>query len=309
MALSELTTKPPKIGFLGATSPTIWGRFVTVFEARLRDNGWINGHNLYIDYRWALGLKENYKSIAEHFASDGVKVIVTSGTGPAIAVKEAIKNCANPPSVYFAAAGDPNNTGLNPSGHITGELNEQTVLAPERVKKLREVFPHLKELAIIGNLDSLNVRYEKAAVEEAAASYGITTRFLDIKEPWEIVNRIKNIKREGEPEALYVCTDPLLTTYQVAVNTAAIRAGLPTMHAFREYVEAGGLMSYGPNFSQFFCIAADNVDKLLQGTSPADIKIERVKTFELVINLSTAFELGVTIPDPVFDDPRTIKVW
>jgi putative tryptophan/tyrosine transport system substrate-binding protein len=312
MASSELTThrtrtlpQPPKsIGFLGATTPTIWSRFVAAFEERLRYHNWINGHNLRIDYGWAGGLPKNYKSIAERFVSDRVDIIVTSSTGAAIAARDATQNL-DKPYVYYAAAGDPKNTGLQPSGNITGESNEQTDLAPQRIGVLREVFPRLKKLAIIGNLASLNVQYEKAAVLEAAKAHKINTSFHSISHPERIARTIT--KLEGKADALFVCTDPLLTTYQLAVNTAAVSAGLPTMHAFREHVEAGGLMSYGPNFSRFFTLAADNVSKLLDKAKPSDIPVELVKTFELVINLSTAYELGVKIPKKVLD--RADKVW
>lgn len=312
MASSELATQrtrtlpqPPKsIGFLGATTPTVWSRFVTAFEERLRSHNWINGYNLRIDYGWAGGLPENYKNIVEGFVSDKVDIIVTSSTGAAIAAKDAVQNL-DKPYVYYAAAGDPENTGLQPSGNITGESNEQTHLAPQRVGVLREVFPRLKKLAIIGNLDSLNVRCEKAAVLAAAKAHKIKTSFHSISHPERITRTIT--KLEGKADALFVCTDALLTTYQVAVNTAAVGAGLPTMHAFREHVEAGGLMSFGPNFSNLFTLAADNVSKLLGGAKPGDISVELVKQYELVINLSTADELGVKIPKKVLD--RAIKVW
>jgi putative ABC transport system substrate-binding protein len=313
MASSELTThrtrtlpQPPKsIGFLGATTPTIWSRFVATFEDRLRYHNWINGHNLRIDYGWAGGLPKKYKSIAEGFVSDGVDIIVTSSTGAAIAAREATKNL-DKPYVYYAAAGDPKNTGLEPSKNITGESNEQTDLAPQRLGVLREVFPRLKRLAIIGNLASANVKLEKDEILKAAKAHKIKATFHKILHPERIARTIKQL--EGKADALFVCTDPLLTTYQLAVNTAAVSAGLPTMHAFREHVEAGGLMSYGPNFSHFFTLAADNVNKLLLGKAkPIDIPVELVKKFELVINLSTAYELGVKIPKKVLD--RADKVW
>ncbi len=298
--------RPVIIGFLGATTHTVWSAFVAAFEHRLRELGWINGSNIVIDYRWAEGRQERYARIAEGFVRDKVDVIVTSGTAPTIAARDS--TAAIP--IVFAAAGDPVGTRLvaslaRPGRNVTGLSNGQTGLARARLDLLRAVVPDLQRLAILGNRGSHNVRLEMDRVQSRARRLKIETVICDTRKSAQIAPAIKRLK--GNADALYVCTDPLITHHRISINTLAASARLPTMHAFREYVEAGGLMSYGPDFRDLFSRAADLVDKILHGIKPADIPVKLQKKCELVVNLTTAHTLGLAIPKRIRGRAETIR--
>ena len=283
------------IGFLGATKHSAWSEFVGPFVQRLRELGWIDGHNLHIDYRWADGQSNRFGKIAQQFVDGGVDVIVTAGTTAVAAAKKATKTIP----IVFATAGDPARTGLvrslaHPGGNVTGLSNGQTDLAGKRLELLHKAIPKLRQLAIIGNCAGQNVRLEMEAVQKAARKLRIATVTRDIRSEPQIASAIKSLK--GKADALYVCTDPFATHHRAAINTLAAGAGLPTMHAFRHHTEAGGLMSYGPDFRDLFRDSADIVDKVLRGAKPADIPVRLEKKRELVINLHTAKALGLRLP-------------
>ncbi len=298
--------KQPTIGFLGATTHTIWSAFVAAFEHRLRELGWINGSNILIDYRWAEGRQERYVRIAKDFVREKVDVIVTSGTAPTVAARNATTTIP----IVFAAAGDPVGTKLvaslaRPGRNITGLSNGQTDLARARVDLLRAVVPDLKRLAILGNRGSHNVRLEMDQVQKRARRLKIETITCDTRKAAEIAPAIRRLK--GKADALYVCTDPLITNHRISINSVAANARLPAIHAFRDYVEAGGLISYGPDFRELFSDAADLVDKILHGTKPADIPVKLEKKCELVVNLTTAHVLGLTMPKRIRGRAETIR--
>jgi putative ABC transport system substrate-binding protein len=288
--------KSPTIGFLGATTSTIWGAFVGAFLQRLRELGWIDGYNIAIEYRWTEGRDDRYAAFAAEFVQRRVDIIVTAGTTATMAVKKATSTIP----IVFASAGDPVGTGLvtslaRPSGNVTGLSNLQTDLGGLRLELLREVVPAFNRVAVLGNVDSPLVRLEIEGVEAAAAKLGLDALRLEVRRAEDIIPSIEAVK--GAADALYVCSDPLVTTQRVRINTLAVSARLPTMHAFREHVQAGGLMSYGPNFPDLFRRSADFVDKILRGAKPADIPVEQPTKFDLVVNLTTAKALGLKIPE------------
>lgn len=290
--------RPATIGFLGATKQSAWSEFIPSFEQRLRELGWIDGHNLEIDFQWADGRADRYGKIAKGFVDRGVDVIVTAGTPAVLAAKKATK--AVP--IVFATAGDPVRSGLvrslaHPGGNVTGLSNGQTDLAGKRLELLHETVPGLHQLAILGNRASDNVRLEMEALQKSARRLGVGAVTVDVREEPKIASSIKQLK--GKADALYVCTDPFVTHHRVGINTLAASAGLPTMHAFRHHVEAGGLISYGPDFRDLFRDAADIVDRILRGAKPADIPVKQEKRCELVVNLNTAKALGLNIPKRV----------
>jgi putative ABC transport system substrate-binding protein len=296
------------IGFLGATNPTVWGTFFTAFDKRLRALGWIDGNNIAIEQRWAEGDPDNHAGLAKTFADLDVDIIVTSGTQAVLAPMQEAKRIP----IVFASAGDPVRTKLvesldRPGGYVTGLSNGQTNLAPKRLEELRQVIPNLKRLAILGNFGSSVIELEKQQIETWASSQKPAVELImrDVRKPEQIGPAIKTLR--GQADALYVCTDPFITTHRVAINIAAAAARLPTMHAFYEYVEAGGLMSYGPDFREMFERAADLVDRILRGTKPGDIRVEVQEKFQLVINESTANALDLDIPKGVRDRAKIIR--
>ena len=288
--------KRPTIGFLGATTPTIWSAFVSAFLVRLRELGWTDGQNIAIEYRWAEGRESRYEQFAAELVQRNVDIIVTAGTPAVLAVMKATSTIP----IVFAAAGDPVQTGLvaslaRPGGNVTGLSNQQTDLGGLRLELLREIVSGLKRVAVLGNVNSPNVTLEMNSVLAAATKLGLEAFRLEVRKTEDIDAGMESLK--GRADALYICSDPLVTTHRVRINTLAVSQKLPTMNAFREYVQAGGLMSYGPNFPDLFRRAAEYVDKILRGAKPADLPVEQPTKFDLVINLTTAKALGLTIPE------------
>ena len=280
--------KPATIGFLGATSPSVWGEFVTAFENQLRALGWIEGSNVNIKYEWAGGDAKKYAQIAKKFVADDVDIIVTSGTEPTLTAANATSTIP----IVFASAGDPKQTGIKQS-NITGRSNRQAPNAVQRLAALRRLVPGMKRLAYIGNPKVKNTVLEIAQIGNNHP--GIQLIPCDVTSASQIVSKIKALR--GQADALYVCTDPFVTTNAVTINIAAANAGLPTMHAFREYVESGGLASLGPSFRDMFADAARLVHQVLRGSAtPAELPIREETKTELYINGNTAKTLGIKIP-------------
>jgi putative ABC transport system substrate-binding protein len=295
-AAHALQPGSPTIGFLGATTPTVWSSFVAAFLQRLRELGWIDGYNLAIEYRWAEGREDRYNDFAAELVRLKVDVIVTGGTSAVIAAKQATSVIP----IVFATAGDPVGTGLvaslsHPGGNVTGLSNQQTDLAGQRLELLLEVVPGVRRVALMGNVGSPNVLLEMNAVEASARKLNLETLRIEVKTAEEIIPDVESIS--GRADALYVCTDPLITMDQVRINTMAISERLPTINAFRQYVDAGALLSYGPNFADLFRRAGDFVDKILHGSKPGDLPVEQPVKFDLAVNLTTAKALGLKIPE------------
>jgi len=195
--------------------------------------------------------------------------------------------------------GNPLGTGIavslaRPGGNVTGLSGMVTDVASKRLELLREVVPSLRRLAILANIGSPAVVLEMREVQSAAGVLGLEVVTSEIRQSKDIAAAFNALK--SGVEALYVCTDPVVFTNVTAINILAAAARVPTMHDRREYVEAGGLMSYGTNFPDLFRRAGDYVDKVLRGAKPAEIPIEQPTKFELVINLNTAKALGLDIP-------------
>jgi len=291
-------TQQPTIGFLGASTPAILGLWVAAFVQRLRELGWIDGRNVAIEYRWAEGRSSRATEIAAEFVRLKVDVIVTHSAELVIAAKQATSVIP----IVFGVAGDPVGTGLvaslaRPGGNVTGLSVQFTDLAGKRFELLREIVPGLRRLAIMANVGASGPVLEMREAQAAARALGLEVAISEIRRAEDIVPAFEALK--GRAEALYVASDPLLYANRVRINTLALGARLPTMHAAREYVEAGGLMSYGANFPDLFRRAGDYVDKILRGAKPADLPVEQPTKFDLVVNLITARVLGLTMPPTV----------
>jgi putative tryptophan/tyrosine transport system substrate-binding protein len=201
--------------------------------------------------------------------------------------------------IVLAIAEDPVEAGFvaslaRPGGNITGLAIQRADSLGKRLELLREVVPGLRHLAILANVGDPNTVREMGEVEAAARTLGYTVAKLEIRRADDIAPAFAALKGA---DALYVCADPLVNTNRVRINSLALAARLPTMHFVKVYVEAGGLMCYGPNFADLFRRSADYVDKILHGAKPADIPIEQPTRFELVVNLTTAKALGLAIPE------------
>jgi putative ABC transport system substrate-binding protein len=262
---------------------------------RLRELDWVEGKNLAIEYRWAEGRTERYHDIAADFVKMKVAVIVTAGTESVIAAKRLTS--AIP--IVFATAGDPVGSGLveslaRPGGNVTGLSNQQTDLAGKRLGLLREIMPSLSRLAIMANVSNPAAVSEMRDVQAVAGTLGLHVNTSEIQRPEDIEPAFDALKNSAD--ALYVVIDPLVSGNRLRINTLALGSRLPTMHGFREFAQAGGLMTYGPDFPDLFRRTAELVDKILRGEKPADIPVEQPTKFELVINATTAKLLGLTVP-------------
>jgi putative ABC transport system substrate-binding protein len=287
--------KLPTIGFLGNSS-SIESQRVAAFVQRLRELGWIDGRNLAIEYRWAEGRNERYAEAAAELVRLKVDIIVTVATPATLAAKQATTIIP----IVFGAATDPIGTGLvqslaRPGGNVTGLSNQISDTSGKKLEFLREIVPSLRRLAILANPGNPAVLLDVVETQAAARKLGLEVTTSEVRRAEDITPAFDALV-EAHADALYVCTDPLLNTYRIRVNTLALAARLPTMHGLREYVEAGGLMSYGPNLPDLLRRAADFVDKILRGAKPADIPVEQPTKFDLVINLTTAKALGLTVP-------------
>jgi putative ABC transport system substrate-binding protein len=223
-------------------------------------------------------------------------VIVTYGTSAVVAAKQATS--AIP--IVFAVAGDPVSSNLvmslaRPGGNVTGLSLQKVELADKRLELLREVVPGFRRLAIMANVGSPSAALEMREVQATARNLGHEVATFEVRRAEDIAPIFEALK--GRADALYVCGDELLDTNRTRIITLATSMRLPTMSDFPEYVEAGGLMSYGPNFPDMFRRAAGYVDKILRGTKPGDLPVEQPTKFDLVINLTTAKALGLTIPE------------
>jgi putative tryptophan/tyrosine transport system substrate-binding protein len=295
-ARAQQADKLPTIGFLGAGTLSAWSRRVASFVQRLRELGWIEGHTIAIEYRWADGSTGRLPNIAAEFARLKVDVIVTAGTPSVIAAKQATSVIP----IVFATAGDPVGNGLvatlaRPGGNVTGLSVQDVDLTGKRLELLQELVPRLSRLAILTNIGNPVHILQREEVRTMARALGVEVITLEIRRADDIPPAFETLKNGAD--ALYIPPDPLVISELNRINALVLSARLPTMHGSGECVEAGGLMSYGPNFPDLFRRTADYVDKILRGAKPADIPVEQPTKFALVINLTTAKALGLTIPE------------
>ncbi len=294
-AYAQQPAKLPTIGYLGPSTPSVESQRLAAFVQRLRELGWTENRTITIEYRRAEGREERFAEIAAEFARLKVDVIVTAGTAAVVRAKQATSVIP----IVFAVAGDPVGTGLvaslaRPGGNVTGLSNQSADLAGKRLELLREVVPSLRRLAILANAGSPIGVLEMREAQAAARTLGFEVATVEIRRAQDIAPAFDALK--GPADALYVAADPLVTTNRIRINTLALGARLPTMHGQGDNVEAGGLMSYGANYPDLHRRAADYVDKILRGAKPGDIPVEQPTKFDLVINLTTAKVLGLTVP-------------
>lgn len=283
----------PIIGFLGANAMA-WRPRRDAFVKRLGELGWIDGQTINIEYRWDEGISERDTEIANELLRLNPAVIVTVGS-----LVAPLKRVASSIPIVFALANDPVGSGLvtslsRPGGNITGMSSEAPDIASKRVELLREVVPKLHRLAILADAGYPASVRELGEVQSTARKLGIEATVLEIRKSDDIASALAAVK--DKVDALYVVVDNLVVANRTRVITLAHDECLPTVFQQSDFVQAGGLMSYGPNIPDLFRRAAELVDKILHGTKPSEIPVEQPTTFELVINLKTAKALSLTIP-------------
>jgi putative ABC transport system substrate-binding protein len=285
-----------RIGFLGNSTPALEANLVGPFREGLRELGYIEGQNILIEYRWAEGKYERLAALVAELLSRNVEVIVTAGTPASHAVKKATTSVP----LVMVAVGDPVASGLVPSltrpaGNITGLTSISEEIEAKRLELLREVVPNVAHVAALGNFGNASQKQAFEALRAAAAALRIKLLSLDVRTGDQLAEAFAVMVKE-RPEALLVFADRVFLHNRVRIMDFATKHRLPGVHAYRELVEVGGLMSFGPNYAGMHRRAAYYVDRILKGAKPSDLPVERPRTFELVINLKTAKALGLTIP-------------
>jgi putative ABC transport system substrate-binding protein len=293
---AQQRSKLPTIGFLG-TTPSAWKHNVAAFTQRLGELGWIEGRTVAIEYRWAEGRSDRSADLAAEFVRLKVDVILTTG-GAVPAAKQATSVIP----IVFAIANDPVGSAFvtslaRPGGNVTGLSLQAPDAAGKRFELLREVAPNLRRLAIMANAGYPASLLEMNDVRATAETLGLAAVTSEIRRMEDIGPAFDALKDRAD--ALYIVADPLIGANHTRINALALAARLPTMHMVRDYVEGGGLMSYGPNFPDLFRRAAEIVDKILRGAKPADLPVEQPTRFDLVVNLTTAKALGLTLPPTI----------
>ena len=293
-ARAQTPSKLPTIGLLIPGTRAVHGPWFTSLVQRLHELGWIEGRTVAIEYRWAEGRSDRYDEIAAEFVRLKVDLIAT--TGPAA---QQARRATSVIPIVLPLSGDPVGAGLaaslaRPGGNVTGLSIMQNDLAGKRIELLREVVPDIRRLAIMVNAGFPDAVLEANQAQAVARSLGIEVDTLGIRRAEDILPALESLK--DHPDALYVTSDALLNANRIRINTFALSARLPTMLGFREFVEAGALMCYGPNYASMFRRAAEYVDKILKGAKPGDLPVEQPTKFELIINLKTAKALGLAVP-------------
>lgn len=297
-ARAQQTGKLPTIGFLGTPAAPIWKPYVDAFVRQLRDLSWIDGRTVAIEFRWAEGRNERFDEIAAEFVRLKVDVIVTSG-----AAVSAVKQATSTIPIVFAIGADPVGSGHVASlarlgGNVTGLSLQAADVAGKRLGLLREIIPGLRRLAILANVAYPASAVEMAEVETTARALGYEVAKLEIRSAEDIETVFSSYKAGAD--ALYICGyDPLVNTNRIRINALAAAARLPTVSGDQAYVKAGGLISYGPSFTDMFRRSADYVDKILRGAKPGELPVEQPTKFDLIINLKTAKALGLNV-SPMF---------
>jgi len=288
--------KIPRIGMLLGGSPDWTAPTLEAFRQRLRELGYVEGHTIAIDYRFAEGKSEPLPALAAELVHLPVDILVTWGSAAAWAAKHATSTIP----IVIGAATDPVAQGLaashaRPGGNITGVASAPMGVQGKTVQVLTEAIPGLSRVALLWTsanpVHTLTVR----EAQEAAQGLGLQTQLLDVREASALDGAFAAMV-QARAEALVVLNAQFFLTHRTRLVELAGAYRLPTIYGQRLYVDAGGLMTYGMNFRENFRHAAVYVDKILKGANPAELPIEQPMTFELVLNLKTAQTLGITIP-------------
>jgi putative tryptophan/tyrosine transport system substrate-binding protein len=295
-AYGQQSAKPPVVGFIVAGTQASHGAWVTAFAHRLSELGWTDGRNVKIEYRWAAGDVGQTTQFAAEFVQRRVDVIVTSAYG-VVAAKQATSTIP----IVSAAFGDAVDNGIvkslaRPGGNVTGLTIQPAELSSKRLELLRDIIPNVRRLAALVNTHVVGAQ-EVIAIQTACAKLNLDANVLDVQTAEDIEAMMATLA--GNTDALYVYSEPLTNANRDKIIKAATSAKIPTIFGFREFVDAGGLISYGPSFIDLFARAAEYTDKILRGAKPADLPVQQPVKFDLIINLKAAKALGLSISETV----------
>jgi putative ABC transport system substrate-binding protein len=289
-----------RIGYLSAPSRKSVEKALGAFLQALRDLGWVEGRNLLIDYRWAEGKVEVLPALAAELVRSNVELIVA----PAASAASAAKNASRTIPIVMIFPNDPVQAGLvaslrNPGGNVTGTtFTPGSEIFAKQVQLLRESVPRATRMSILWNPTDNATPLQLREVERATRSLGVRLFRAEARGPEEFAAAFAAMKRE-RTEAVIVGNNTIFLVHASSLAEHALKARLPTMFSYRENVEAGGLMAYAVNMSDFIGRAAVYVDRILKGAKPSDLAVEQPTKFELAVNRNTAKALGLAIPQAV----------
>jgi putative tryptophan/tyrosine transport system substrate-binding protein len=296
---AQQPTKMPRIAFLGgATAPALSKRLES-FRQGLRELGYFEGKNIVIDYRYGEGNQERLPGFASELVSSKIDVIITGGPLSTRAAREATTKIP----IVMAFDNDPVGNGLvaslaRPGGNITGLSTLYPEISGKQLDLLKEIFPRLSRVAVLGNLNEPGNEQALKETERAASAFRAQLQYLDVNSSEHIETAFQAASK-ARVDAALVLAGAVFFSHRVRVADLAIKSRVPAVYQASEYVDAGGLMTYGVNINDLFRRAATYVDKILKGAKSADLPVEQPIKFEFVINLKTAKQIGLTIPPNV----------
>jgi putative tryptophan/tyrosine transport system substrate-binding protein len=297
-AKAQQAAKIPRIGYLGGGSAELEKVWLDAFLRGMRELSYVEGKNIVVERRYAAGQYDQLPRLAAELVRLKVDVILAASTPVAHAAKS-----ATPVIPIVMVVADPVGTGLvsslaKPGGNLTGLSDFHGDLITKRLELLKEVVPSASRIVVLLNPGNPSCSLQMKDLTAAASPLGVTLFSLEAKEPDDIARSFQTMRKQRS-EALLVCGDRMLNTHRGQIFDLANKSRLPAIYTTREYADAGGLMSYGASFPDLYRRAATYVDKILKGAKPADLPVEQPTKFELVINLKTAKQIGLTIPPNV----------
>jgi putative tryptophan/tyrosine transport system substrate-binding protein len=296
-ASAQQSGKIARIGYLDPSSPTLERHFVDAFRKKLRELGRVEGENIAIDYRWAEGHDDQLPRLATEMVRLQPDVIVTTGTPGTLAAKAATTTIP----IVFASSGNPVGGGLvasyaRPGGNVTGfAVSAGSELEGKRLEILHDVVPGLSRVAMVWNSANPALVEFSQQTQAAATAMGLMLQPVEVQQADDLKNAFTAIAG-SKADAMIVLADRLLLALRVSIVNFVTNSRLPAMYPYREYVEAGGLMSYAPDDIEQFQLAAVYVDRILKGARAADLPVQQPTKFDLVINLKTARSIGLEVP-------------
>jgi putative tryptophan/tyrosine transport system substrate-binding protein len=299
-SFAQQPAKIARIGFLFAASSQGTEPQLQAFRDGLRDLGYVEGKNFQLEVRWGEGKLERLPALAAELVQSKVDVIVAASSPSVVAARQATRTIP----IVMPLSSDPVGDGLvaslaHPGGNITGLSVMSAELGEKRIQLLKEMFPKVAHaMDVLWNPDYVGMRARFEQARTAAPAVGLNVRSVEVRDTRELDAAFEAIVRE-RPEALLLLVDPFTRSQRLRIVEFAAAQRLPAIYESSDFVDAGGLISYGPNILNQFRRAASYVDKILRGAKPADLPIEQPTTFELVINMRAAKALGIKFPDSI----------
>jgi putative ABC transport system substrate-binding protein len=299
IAEAQQPKKIPRIGFLGALSPSSISARIEAFRQGLRELGYVEGKNLVIEYRWAEGKFDRVPALAAELVQLKVEVIVTAGPTDTRAAKQATVTIP----IVMGFDNDPVGSGFvaslaQPGGNITGLSTLSPEISGKRLELLKEIVPQLSRVAVLGTSSEPGYAQAVRETQVAAGALGVQLHYLDVLDPKDIETRFREATKRGI-DAVLAINSPVLNSRRPQLADLAVKSRLPVAYGMTDYAQSGGLMTYGPSITDLFRRAATYVDKILKGAKPADLPVEQPKKFEFIIYLKAAKQIGLTIPPSV----------